>query len=116
VSAVLLFEIIGRTPSARGAAAASIALSLSPVLLVTSGYHGDIESVFVVFALLSLCLLAGRNSALMAGLAGIAFAASLGTAIVAIVLLPVLLLIAARAGWRCLTNFLGGTAVVLGLL
>jgi glycosyltransferase involved in cell wall biosynthesis len=113
ISAVLVFEIVRRSRSVIEAAAAGIALSLSPILLVISGFHGNTDPVFVMFGLLSLYLLvSGRSSVL----AGAAFAASLSIKIVPIVLLPVLLLIAWRAGPRKFAGYLLGSGVVLAVL
>jgi glycosyltransferase involved in cell wall biosynthesis len=116
VTAILMFELVRRSRTLGGAAWASIALSLSPVLLVVSGYHGTTDPVFVMFALLSLYLMMARSSAIMAGLAGVAYGLSLSIKIVPIVLLPVLLLIATRAGGRRLAAYLGGLGLMLAAL
>jgi hypothetical protein len=81
--------------------------------LLSPDSHGNTDPVFVAFTLLSLyTLVAGRS----ATLAGVSFAAALSVKIVPIVVLPLLLFVAARAGWRRLAHFLIGAGTVLALL
>jgi hypothetical protein len=130
ISSLLLFELIrraraadepvvGKAAAAGEAAAAGIALALSPVLLVISGFHGNTDPVFVMLALLSLYFLIGRAAPIggwSAAFAGVAYAASLSIKIVPVVLLPLLLLIAWRAGRPRLAAFLAGSGLFMAAL
>ena len=43
-------------------------MAVSPVLFVISGFHGNTDPVFVMFALLSVYLLSDRRAPALAGL------------------------------------------------
>ena len=120
VTAIALFEIVRRERTLRGAAWTGVALSLSPVLLVISGYHGNTDPVFVMFAMLSVYFLiartAGTGATVLAGLAGVSYALSLSIKIVPVVLLPVLTLMAVRAGRARFVAFVVGFGAIMGLL
>jgi hypothetical protein len=110
-TAVLVFELVRLRRPVRAAGLAALAVAVSPVLFVVSGFHGNTDPVFVMFALLSVYLLAVWG---WAAAAGLCFAASVSIKLVPIVLGPVLLLAAARMGWRRLVAFgLGGAALFL---
>src|SRR5262249_51809162 len=94
----------------------AVACALSPVLLVVSGYHGNTDPVFVMFAVLSLYLLTLRASTTRAALAGICFGVSFSVKLVPILVLPLLVLLAWRAGVRRLVAFLAGIAVFMAPL
>ena len=113
VTALLIFELVRVGRSAREAAMAAILVVWSPVLFVISGFHGNTDPVFVMFALLSVYLLVVRGWALAAGVAlGIAVSIKL----VPIVLAPVLLVVLIRLGWRRVVTFVGGGAIVFLVL
>jgi len=112
VTSVLVFELVrGRRPL-REAAVAGLVVASSPALVVISGYHGNTDPVFVMFALASLYLLVNERSGFVAGLA---FAAAINIKIVPIVTLPVLLLVAARSSRRRLLAFLAGSGALLAV-
>ena len=112
-TSVLVFELVrGRRPL-REATVAGLMVASSPALVIISGYHGNTDPIFVMFALLSLYLLVNERSGVLAGLA---FAAAISIKIVPIVALPVLLLVAARSSRRRLLAFLAGSGALLAVL
>ena len=113
VTALLVFELVRLARSAREAAIAAVLVVWSPVLFVVSGFHGNTDPLFLMFTLLSVYLLVVRGWALAAG---VAFATAVSIKLVPVVLGPVLLVVLVRLGWRRLAAFLGGGALVFGLL
>ena len=113
VTALLVFELVRVARPARQAAIAAVLVVCSPVLFVVSGFHGNTDPVFVMFSLLSVYLLVVRRWALAAG---VAFGIAVSIKLVPVVLLPVLLVVLGRLGWRRLAVFAGGGAVVFLLL
>jgi hypothetical protein len=85
-TAVLVFEFVRRARSLNEATAAGIALALSPVLLVISGFHGNTDPVFLMLILLSAFLLLHDRPAL----AGVSAALACSVKLVPIVALPAL--------------------------
>jgi 4-amino-4-deoxy-L-arabinose transferase-like glycosyltransferase len=117
VTSVLVFELVRMRRSLRQATVAGLVVALSPVLFIISGYHGNTDPVFIGCTLLSLYLLTLRRwPETTAAAAGVAYATGLGFKIVPIVVLPLLLLIAARSGRRRLVAFLVGSAFVMLLV
>jgi hypothetical protein len=112
-SALLVFELVRSRRPLVEAAVAGVMVGCSPALIVISGFHGNTDPVFVMFAILSLYLLVTERSGVLAGMS---FAAALSMKIIPIVALPVLLLIAARAGRRRLGAFLAGSGALLAIL
>ncbi len=112
-TALLVFELVRLAWPARQAAIAAILFVCSPVLFVVSGFHGNTDPVFVMFSLLSVYLLVVHRSALAAG---VAFGIALSIKLVPVVLVPVLLVVLVRLGWRRLAAFAGGGATVFLLL
>jgi hypothetical protein len=113
VTSLLVFELVRLVRSAREAAIAAVLVAWSPLLFAISGFHGNTDPVFVMFALLSLYLLVIRDWALAAGAA---FGIALSIKLVPVVLAPVLLVVLIRLGWRRLAAFAGGGAIVFWLL
>jgi len=113
VTSLLVFELVRRVRPVREAAAAGVLVVWSPVLFAVSGFHGNTDPVFVMFALLAVYLLVVRGWALAAG---IAFGLAVSVKLVPIVLVPVLVVVLVRLGWRRLAAFAGGGAVVFCLL
>jgi len=114
VTTVLVFRLLRSYRSMRAATVGALAVAISPVLIIISGYHGNTDPVFVMFALLAFYLLQrARGSAVLAGLS---FGLSISIKLVPIVVAPVLAVIALRAGWRRLAAFTGGAAVVFAVL
>ncbi len=113
VTTLLVFELVRLARPSRQAAIAAVLFVCSPVLFVVSGFHGNTDPVFVMFSLLSVYLLVVRGWALAAGAA---FGIALSIKLVPVVLLPVLLVVLVRLGWRRVAGFAGGGAIVFLLL
>jgi hypothetical protein len=113
VTTWLVFELVRIRRSLNEATIAAVLVAFSPVLIIVSGFHGNTDPVFIMFAFLSFYLLITDRSALWAGLA---FGAAISVKIVPIVALPVLLLVAARSGKRRLLLFVAGSAAVIVVL
>ena len=113
VTALLVFELVRLVRPARGAAIAAVLVICSPVLFVVSGFHGNTDPVFVMFALLSVYLLVVRRWALAAG---VSFGIAVSIKLVPVVLVPVLLVVLVRLGRRRLGAFVSGGAIVFLLL
>ncbi|MCX4823488.1 hypothetical protein OG883_27140 [Streptomyces sp. NBC_01142] len=113
VSALLIFEILRRRRSTGMAMACSIGCALSPVLFATSGYHGNTDSVAIMFVIAAAYLLVDRKSPLAAGLAA---ALSISVKFIPIVAIPALLVAAARAGRPVLNRFCAGLGALLLLI
>jgi 4-amino-4-deoxy-L-arabinose transferase-like glycosyltransferase len=113
VTALLVFELVRLVRSPRDAAVAAVLVVWSPVLFVISGFHGNTDPVFVMFALLSVYLLVVRGWALPAG---VAFGIAVSIKLVPVVLAPLLVVVLVRLGWRRCAEFAGGGAIVFLLL
>jgi Gpi18-like mannosyltransferase len=113
VTALLVFELVRLVRSPRDAAVAAVLVVWSPVLFVISGFHGNTDPVFVMFALLSVYLLVVRGWALAAG---VAFGIAVSIKLVPVVLAPLLVVVLVRLGWRRFGAFVGGGAIVFLLL
>jgi hypothetical protein len=107
-TSLLVFELVrGWRNSTRQAMWAGIGTACSPVLIIISGYHGNIDPLFILFVLLSVWLLTQRHLPLLAGLT---FALALSIKVVPLVALPVVLLWALLRSRRTLLMFAGGLA------
>ena len=113
MTALLVFELVRLVRSPRDAAVAAVLVVWSPVLFVISGFHGNTDPVFVMFALLSVYLLVVRGWALAAG---VAFGIAVSIKLVPVVLVPLLVVVLVRLGWRRVGAFAGGGAIVFVLL
>ncbi|MGW0702333.1 glycosyltransferase family 39 protein [Streptomyces sp. NPDC002867] len=113
VSAVLVFEILRRRRSTGTAMACALGCALSPVLFATSGYHGNTDSVAVMFAVLAAHLLADRRAPLAAGICA---AVAVSIKLIPVVAIPALLVAAFRAGRPVLVRFAAGLAAVMPVL
>lgn len=116
VSTGLVYALIRRRGTEREATLGAVMFALSPVLLVISGFHGNTDPAFVMFAALSFYLLLSRASTITAALAGVSFAVSISIKLVPVVTIGVLLVVALRSGTRRLLAFGAGAAAVLALL
>ncbi|WP_329121936.1 glycosyltransferase family 39 protein [Streptomyces sp. NBC_01465] len=105
VCSILVFEIVRRRSSVRTAVACAIGVTLSPVLIPTSGFHGNTDSVAVMFALAAAHLLADRKSPLAAGVCA---ALSISVKFVPVVALPALVIAAFRGGRPVFVRFCAG--------
>ncbi|MER5890686.1 glycosyltransferase family 39 protein [Streptomyces sp. NPDC001941] len=97
VTCLLVFEIVRHRATVRAAAACALGAALCPVLFATSGYHGNTDSVAVMFALAAAHLLADRDAPLAAGCAA---ALSISVKLIPVVALPLFFLAAWRLGGR----------------
>ena len=103
VTAVVVFELVRRHRSVGHAVAAGVLISISPALLVISGFHGNTDPVFVMFTLLS-AYFAARERAFAAG---VAIALAISLKLVPVVVVPVLGVWLLRSGWRRLARVRG---------
>ncbi|MFI2366816.1 glycosyltransferase 87 family protein [Streptomyces sp. NPDC018833] len=110
VSALLVFEILRRRRSTAAAMACALVCALSPVLFTTSGYHGNTDSVAVMFAVLAAFLLVDRRAPLAAGVAA---AVAVSIKLIPVVAIPALTVTAFRAGRPALVRFGAGLGAVL---
>lgn len=110
VTPFLVLALLARRRPQREALAAAVLVALSPVLLVVSAYHGNTDPVFVMLLLASLYLLVDR--ALPAS-AGVVLALALSVKIVPVVVVPVLLVLAVRAGRGPALRFCAGLGLTL---
>lgn len=113
VIAVLVFELVRLRRPAVEAAFAGVLVVCSPALVVVSGFHGNTDPLFVMFAVLSVYLLVVKR---WAAAAGVVFALSVSVKLTPVVLVPVLLVVLVRLGWRRVFTFTAGGAVVFALL
>ncbi len=117
VTTLLVFEMLRARRSLLEATAAALLVACSPVLFIISGFHGNTDPAFVMFTLLSAYLLIERpwpaQPWLSAALAGVSFGVAVSIKIVPFVVLPTLLVIAARLGRRQLGSFIVGCGVVM---
>ncbi|MBM9621272.1 glycosyltransferase 87 family protein [Streptomyces zhihengii] len=113
VSALLVLEILRRRRSLGSATACAVGCALSPVLLATSGHHGNTDSVAVMFAVLAAYLLADRRRPLAAGVAA---AVAVGVKLIPVVAVPALLVAAARGGRPVLVRFAAGLTAALAVV
>ncbi|THA72419.1 hypothetical protein E6P78_03645 [Streptomyces sp. A0958] len=105
--ALLVFEIVRRRAAPRTAMLCGIGVAASPVLIATSGYHGNTDAVAIAFALAAAHLLADRKSPLAAGVAA---ALSISVKFIPVVVIPALFVAALRGGRPVLVRFAAGFA------
>ncbi|MEE1752213.1 glycosyltransferase family 39 protein [Streptomyces sp. SP18CS02] len=109
ITVVLVFEIVRRRGTVRTAVLCAIGAALCPVLVATSGYHGNTDSVAVMFAFAAAYLLVDRASPLAAGLAA---ALCVSVKLIPVVALPLLFVGARHAGRPALARFTAGFAAL----
>lgn len=108
-SALLVFEIVRRRSPLKAAVLAGAGTAASPILFLISGFHGNTDPIFVMFALLSAFLLADKDRP---ALAGCAMAIAISIKIVPVVAIPCAIVYAFTRGRRCLTSFALGMSGV----
>jgi hypothetical protein len=122
---VIVFEALRRRPRLVSpglfepdvlAAVGAVLVMWSPVLLVISGFHGNTDPVFVMFALLSVLLVEHSRRPWLAAAAGVAFAAALSIKLVPVVLVPLLAVALLQQGTRRTLAFCAGALAVFGPL
>ncbi|WP_327367741.1 glycosyltransferase family 39 protein [Streptomyces sp. NBC_01217] len=111
--ALLVFEIVRRRGSLGTAAACGAGVALSPVLIATSGYHGNTDAAAITFALAAAHLLVDRKSPLAAGICA---ALSISIKFIPVVVIPALFLVALRSGRPALIRFTAGFTALAALL
>ncbi|WP_234334929.1 ArnT family glycosyltransferase [Streptomyces sp. NRRL S-118] len=109
ITVLLVFEIVRRRARLRTAVACALGAALCPVLVATSGYHGNTDSVAVMFAFAAAYLLTDRR---MPRAAGVAAALCVSVKIVPVVAVPLLFVAALRAGRPVLLRFTAGFSAV----
>ena len=113
-TSLIVFELVrGWTGSNRRAMWSAIGMACSPILIIISGFHGNVDPLFILLVLLSVWLLTERRLPLPAG---IAFALALSIKVVPLVALPVLLLWALLRGRRTLLMFAAGLIATLAVV
>ncbi|MGQ7749766.1 glycosyltransferase family 39 protein [Streptomyces sp. WC2508] len=111
--AIVVFEIVRRRGSLGAAVACGVGVAASPVLIATSGYHGNTDAVAITFALAAAHLLVDRRAPLAAGVAA---ALSISVKFIPVVVIPALFLVALRAGRPALIRFSAGFAALIALV
>ncbi|MFF2331141.1 MULTISPECIES: glycosyltransferase 87 family protein [unclassified Streptomyces] len=111
--ALLVFEIVRRRRSIGAAVACGVGVALSPVLIATSGYHGNTDAVAIAFALAAAHLLVDRKAPTAAGLCA---ALSISVKFIPVVVIPALFVVALRAGRPALVRFTAGFTALVALV
>ncbi|MGW1651369.1 glycosyltransferase family 39 protein [Streptomyces atratus] len=111
--ALLVFEIVRRRSSTGTAVACGVGVAVSPVLIATSGYHGNTDAVAITFALAAAHLLADRKAPLAAGVCAVL---SISVKFVPVVVIPALFVVALRSGRPALIRFTAGFTVLVALV
>ncbi|MEU0833421.1 hypothetical protein [Streptomyces sp. NPDC005969] len=111
--ALVVFEIVRRRGSLRTAVACGAGVALSPVLIATSGYHGNTDAVAITFALAAGYLLADRKAPLAAGVAA---ALSISVKFIPVVVIPALFVVALRGGRPAFVRFTAGFTALVALV
>lgn len=111
--ALVVFEIVRRRSSLRTAVACGTGVALSPVLIATSGYHGNTDAVAVTFALAAAYLLADRKAPLAAGVAA---ALCISVKFIPVVVIPALFVVALRGGRPVFVRFTAGFTALIALV
>ncbi|MDN3297536.1 hypothetical protein QWM81_26570 [Streptomyces ficellus] len=110
ITVLLVFAIVRRRAARpRTAVFCAVGAALCPVLVATSGYHGNTDSVAVMFAFAAAYLLTDRRMPLAAGLAA---ALCVSVKLIPVVAVPLLFAAAWRAGRRALLRFTAGSAAL----
>ncbi|WP_328400003.1 glycosyltransferase 87 family protein [Streptomyces sp. NBC_00390] len=113
VSVLLVFEILRKRRSVRAATACAIGCAVSPVLIATSGYHGNTDSVAIMLMVAAAYLLVDRRAPFAAGMSA---ALAVSVKLIPVVAIPALIVAAARAGRPALGRFAAALGGVLLLL
>lgn len=94
-STFVVFELLRRRRPLRQALAGAVVVTVSPVLFMISGFHGNTDPVFVFFLLLAVWLLVDLDRPVLSGLA---MAAAVGIKLVPVVAVPAVFVAAIRRG------------------
>lgn len=112
VTAVVVFELVRLHRSVGQAVASGVLISISPALIVISGFHGNTDPIFVMLSMVA-AYLAARDRAFSAG---VAIGLAISVKLIPIVVVPVLGVWLLRSGWRSLRAFASGGVVVFVML
>lgn len=112
-AAVLVFALLRRRTTERAALVGGLAVALSPVLIIISGFHGNTDPVFMALVLGAVYLLADRRAAAWSG---VCFALAVGVKVVPLVAGPVLLFAAWRQGPSAALRWLAGAGVTSAVI
>lgn len=112
-TALMIFLLLRHGHSDRAAAVTACLFSISPVLFVISGFHGNTDPVFVLLVLVASHALVLRSNGFVAG---VSIALAVSVKLTPVVMLPLLLVLAVRRGRRVWVRFLAGGAVVVTVL
>ncbi|MBT2364575.1 hypothetical protein J7E88_04355 [Streptomyces sp. ISL-10] len=114
VTCILVFEILRRRTSLCTAVLCAVGAALCPLLVATSGYHGNTDTIAVMFAFAAAHLLLDRASP---ALAGCAVVLSFSVKLPPVVAVPLFFLAAWRLGGRAALLRFGAafTALVLAV-
>ncbi|MER5360143.1 glycosyltransferase family 39 protein [Streptomyces sp. NPDC002785] len=110
---LLVFEIVRRRSSVGAAVACGVGVAVSPVLIATSGYHGNTDAVAITFALTAAHLLVDRKSPLAAGVCA---ALAISVKFIPVVAVPALFVVALRAGRPAFIRFTAGFTALVALV
>jgi len=86
-AAVLVMWIVRRRSGDRSALIAGAIVAFSPVLILVSGVHGNLDTVFCALTLLSLVLMVEKRWPVWAGVVG---AVAVGVKLIPLVVIPVI--------------------------
>ncbi len=111
VTTVLVFELVRLRRSLTEATAAAAILSVSPILITVSGFHGNTDPVFVMFIVLSAYLVM-RDRPFWAGVSG---AIAISIKLVPVVSIPVIAVVLYRDRRRLIAATVGFFATLLPL-
>ncbi|MFJ1641080.1 MULTISPECIES: hypothetical protein [unclassified Streptomyces] len=111
--ALVVFEIVRRRASLGAAVACGVGVAASPVLIATSGYHGNTDAVAITLALIAAHLLVDRKAPLAAGVTA---ALSISIKFIPVVVIPALFLVALRAGRPAFLRFGAGFTALIALV
>ena len=111
LTALLVYAILQPRVGRRWALWSAVAVALSPMLVIISGFHGNNDPIVALFMIASVWLLVDRRRPAWAGFA---FSVALSVKIIPFLVLPLLVVVAWRLGRRDLVRLvLGGVPVFL---
>jgi len=110
ITVFLVLALLRRRVPERWAVLSAMAVAVSPVLVIISGFHGNNDPTVAMLTIASVYLLVDRRAPLLAGLA---FSIAISVKIIPVIALPLLLVAAWRLGRRrdLLRFALGGLPV-----
>ncbi len=112
VTAVVIFELVRQERPVKVAAVCAILAAWGPVMLIVSGFHGNTDPLMMMFALLAV-LLATKG---WFGWSGVSAALALSVKLIPVIILPLLIVVAIRAGWKAVARLAAGGALVFLVL